>query len=230
MAVSTHKERQKSFCNLLQEVRQFVIRPDVDVALHGSFCFIHFKGDGHGCMDDVLLPIRRVELGISAVITDAAAEVAAVARTKDIDAIARIVAIECHSCMCASLVVHLIRLDGNGLRGREVEITRLAALLLEDDGIGLTVGVCDDGSGAKIHLAHIARDVDVLDSLFGDRGFGFLGAGRPAFKTVERPLDGRSLTIESFSHKAQVLIRSKEGVSGSASVHIGSISLGIEVR
>ena len=56
------------------------------------------------------------------------------------------------------------------------------------------------------------------------------GNGDPAFKTVERPLDGRSLTIESFSHKAQVLIRSKEGVSGSASVHIGSISLGIEVR
>jgi beta-galactosidase len=48
------------------------------------------------------------------------------------------------------------------------------------------------------------------------------GNGDPGFKEVERPAGtSASLTVKPFANRAQVLVRSIEGASGSATVIIG---------
>ena len=55
------------------------------------------------------------------------------------------------------------------------------------------------------------------------------GNGNPGFKSVERPHDGRSMTIETFSGRAQLIVRSIEGSSGKATVTVGDKILVLEI-
>lgn len=67
-------------------------------------------------------------------------------------------------------------------------------------------------------------DVEVCGATF----LGW-GNGNPGFKEIERPENGRSMTIKPFSGKAQVIIRSIEGSKASVKVMIGDKTAEIEV-
>ena len=54
------------------------------------------------------------------------------------------------------------------------------------------------------------------------------GNGDPGFKAVERPLDGNSLDIATFSGCAQVLVRSIAGQSGPVTVAVGPRTLHLD--
>ena len=99
--------------------------------------------------------------------------------------------------------------------GGEVELKTVASKdMLRSDGQDVIV--------IDIDTPEPEQELDV--KVEGAELLGW-GNGDPGFKAVERPLDGRSLRIQSFSHKAQVLVRSVAGRGGEALVHVGDISL-----
>ena len=55
------------------------------------------------------------------------------------------------------------------------------------------------------------------------------GNGNPGFKSVERPLTGGSLEIETFSGCAQIIVRSIEGNRSGATVSVGSQTVELSI-
>ena len=86
-------------------------------------------------------------------------------------------------------------------------------------------------SASKTVLRPDGQDVIVLDIVSDEESIPVRvenavllgwGNGDPGFKEVERPAGtDASLTVKPFANRAQVLVRSIEGTSGSATVHIG---------
>ena len=78
-----------------------------------------------------------------------------------------------------------------------------------------------DGKGREVPDADIPLAVTVSSniSILG------WGNGDPGFKVLERPVAGTSgpFSIQTFSGKAQLLIRSVEGASGIATVSIAGL-------
>ena len=56
------------------------------------------------------------------------------------------------------------------------------------------------------------------------------GNGDPGFKAVERPLDGNSLEVSTFSGCAQVLVRSVAARTGPVTVTVGDRTLELSYR
>lgn len=89
---------------------------------------------------------------------------------------------------------------------------------------------------SKTLLKADGQDVAIIDITSAEpclrvavEGATFLGwgNGNPGFKEVERPLEGNSLSIKTFNGRAQVLVRSIEGVCGPVKVTVGDKSLSL---
>ena len=89
---------------------------------------------------------------------------------------------------------------------------------------------------SKTLLKADGQDVAIIDITSAEpclsvivEGATFLGwgNGNPGFKEVERPLEGNSLSIRTFNGRAQVLVRSIEGVCGPVKVTVGDKSLSL---
>jgi len=81
-----------------------------------------------------------------------------------------------------------------------------------------------DEKGREVPGAAVALSVSVSSNI---RILGW-GNGDPAFKVLERPVAGTSgpFSIQTFSGKAQLLLRSVEGASGHATVSVAGLDCG----
>ena len=81
-----------------------------------------------------------------------------------------------------------------------------------------------DEKGREVPGAAVALSVSVSSNV---RILGW-GNGDPAFKVLERPVAGTSgpFSIQTFSGKAQLLLRSVEGASGHATVSVAGLDCG----
>ncbi len=81
-----------------------------------------------------------------------------------------------------------------------------------------------DEKGREVPGAAVALSVSVSSNV---RILGW-GNGDPAFKVLERPVAGTSgpFSIQAFSGKAQLLLRSVEGASGHATVSVAGLDCG----
>lgn len=89
---------------------------------------------------------------------------------------------------------------------------------------------CLAPDGQDIVVIDIYTPEELLDVRVDNAVFLGWGNGDPGFKDVERPIDGDSLTIRSFSGCAQVIVRSVAGSKGLASISIGPEKLQIPIR
>ena len=90
---------------------------------------------------------------------------------------------------------------------------------------------------SKSQIKADGQDVVVIDidtkseslevSVSGATFLGW-GNGNPGFKEIERPENGRSMTIKPFSGKAQIIVRSIEGSMDRVYVQIGDKTIEIE--
>ena len=97
--------------------------------------------------------------------------------------------------------------------------------MLERDGADVVVVDIEalDAKGRFVPDAEMPLSVRV-------EGAALLGWGNgdPGFKAVERPIDGNSLEINTFSGCAQVLVRSIAGQSGPVTVTVGPRTLHLD--
>ena len=94
---------------------------------------------------------------------------------------------------------------------------------------------------SKTALRNDGQDVAVLDIISEEERLPVRvenaellgwGNGDPGFKEVERPRPGDDgdFFIRPFSGRAQVLVRSLQGSSGTATVYVGTQRLTLEIR
>ena len=131
------------------------------------------------------------------------------------------------------------RVEAVGYRGGRVAVravlettrpatdVRLSAskTTLERDGVDVVVVDIEalDAKGRLVPDAEMPLHVSVEGATL----LGW-GNGDPGFKAVERPLDGNSLDIATFSGCAQVLVRSIAGQSGPVTVSVGPRTLQLD--
>ena len=84
--------------------------------------------------------------------------------------------------------------------------------------------------GQDLLILDVRSDAKELPVSVENAEFLGWGNGNPGFKEVERPLVGNSLTVKPFSGRVQILVRSREGASGVATVRIGSQTLSIPLQ
>ena len=75
--------------------------------------------------------------------------------------------------------------------------------------------------GQDVVVIDIDSPCETLDVEVSGATFLGWGNGNPGFKEVERPVNGKSMTIKPFSGKAQVIVRSIEGASSPVTVKVG---------
>ena len=84
--------------------------------------------------------------------------------------------------------------------------------------------------GQDLLILDVRSDAKELPVSVENAEFLGWGNGNPGFKEVERPFVGNSLTVKPFSGRVQILVRSREGASGVATVRIGPQTLSIPLQ